>query len=497
MRTFLSLMLIFMFNELIAQFSSKLNISKSLDYVDQVKTDSIISFYTNQNGQTGVIRDSKKNIVFDVFDKDLKKNHTQIIERHKKETIVGDLFFGNEIRVFTEYAIRKNERILYCHIFNIEDYKHSQVIVYETVIGGRQALYSEMKDHQIAFTLSNDGQYLAIASDNLDKNDDSFLVRVFHSNTLEEVYTNTFLDNSVNYFELQDLAISNSGVVYSLGKLYLNGRSEKKGGEANYTYILNKVDKGVNKALSVEMDDLHVETMAISLMENQIHLLGLFSEKNVSKVKGGCSFLVNLETFSITSNLRADLPIEVFEEIYGTERAHRKQKKELSNFNIDYLLTDNSGNTYILAEEFYMTGSYSSGALMGAVGGGSSVPHYDDILVLKFKSSGDLEWGRGLFKRSNEHSYNAFLKNGSVHIILNSGKDLLEKEDGRTKISKGWLESSALYNFTFSKEGLESNHKILDYEEGYRYLPQLGTYHNNKFIMMSSGKKRKHFAILD
>tara|TARA_R110001606_G_scaffold260183_1_gene407926 strand:- start:8748 stop:10181 length:1434 start_codon:yes stop_codon:yes gene_type:complete len=476
--------------------------SKSLEYVDKVNTDSIISFYTNKNGQTGIIRDSKKNIVFDVFDKDLKKIHTQIIERHKKETIVGDLFFGNEMRLFTEYAIKKNERILYCHIFNIEDNTHSQVKVYETLIAGRQALYSEMKDHKIAFALSNDGQYLAIASDNLDKDDDSFLVRVFHSNTLEEVYTNTFLDNSPNYFELQDLAISNEGVAYSLGKLYLDGRSEKKGGEANYKYVLNKINNGMNKALSVEMDDLHVETMAISLMENKIHLLGLFSEKSVGQVKGGCSFLVDLETFRITSNTQADLPIEVFEEIYGIGRAQRKQKKELSNFNIDYLLTDDNGNTYIVAEEFYITSSYSSGSFMGGVGGGgfggsSSVPHYDDILILKFKSSGELEWGRGLFKRSNEHSYNAFLKDGNINIILNSGKDLLEKEDGRTKISKGFLESSALYRFTFSKEGLESNHKILDYKEGYRYLPEVGTYSNNKFIMMSSGKRRKHFAILD
>lgn len=123
--------------------------------------------------------------------------------------------------------------------------------------------------------------------------------------------------------------------------------------------------------------------------------------------------------------------------------------------------------------------------------------HYDDILILKFNAQGELDWGRSIFKRATSPSYNAFLKNDELHVVLNSGKNLTEKKDGRTKASKGWFESSALYDFVYSSNGDVSYDKIQNNKGKTFYLPYYGTFSNNKFIMMSSARKKKQFMILE
>ena len=54
-------------------------------------------------------------------------------------------------------------------------------------------------------------------------------------------------------------------------------------------------------------------------------------------------------------------------------------------------MEDNFGNIYMLAEEFYVTQTY----MASPTGGGYSMDqyHYDDILILKFDSQGELSLG--------------------------------------------------------------------------------------------------------
>ena len=159
------------------------------------------------------------------------------------------------------------------------------------------------------------------------------------------------------------------------------------------------------------------------------------------------------------------------------------------------MVRDNTGNTFVLAEEFYVTQTYVATGMNGA-GYWTTTYHYDDILILKFDKSGEISWGRSIFKRSTVPSYNAFLKDDKLHVILNSGKNLTEKSDGRTKVSKGWFESSALYDFTYSSDGKVEYNKIQDNKGNTYYLPFYGTYNLDTFIMMSDSGRKKQFMIL-
>ena len=292
------------------------------------------------------------------------------------------------------------------------------------------------------------------------------------------------------------MVIDNSGTIYSLGKKFLQGRSQKMKGEANYDFVLNKIGEESISDIKISLgEEEHIRSLNLSLNGDELRMMGFFSERNVNRIKGGCNFVVDISTMVVKGKKSFDLPVSVYEDLYGEKRADKKKNSELANFFIDYLVEDNSGNTYLLAEEFYITQQYISNGTMG--GYWTTIFHYDDILILKFNANNDLEWGRSVFKRSITPSYNAFLKEDKLHVILNSGKNLVEKADGRTKVSRGFLESSSLYDIVFLNDGTVSYDKIQDNKGNTDYIPFYGTYRNDKFLMMSSARTKKQFMILE
>lgn len=479
-----------------SQTNTRLTVKESEEYRDKTRIHEILSIHTTKSGQTGVIRKAKRNIQLDVFNTDMKRIFSKTIEHHKKETFVGEVFYNNEIKFFTVYSPKKRERILYCHIFNLEDKTHKKVKLFETTVEKRRSLFFARNKRQTGFAISPDGNYFAINTDNYKKNINSYTIRVFDASTLKLVYKRGYQTYEDHYFEPNDLLIDNNQVVYSLGKSFLQGKSEKKNNAANYQFILNKITQDGNIALKINLENEFIQSLAFSDVDNTLHLLGFYSEKNVGRIKGGCDFIIDTNNLSIITKKKHELPKSVYDDLYNyrTSKRKKKKKKELSNFSVDYVLRDDLGNTFLIAEEFYITQTYVMNGNMG----GSYVTtfHYDDVLILKFDASGHLNWGRSIFKRANAPSYNAFIKDGKLQVILNSGKNLTKKKDGRTKVSQGWFESSALYNISFTRDGKVTYEKIQDNKGKTFYLPFYGTYENDTFIMPSTTKKRKRFMIL-
>lgn len=478
-----------------SQQITNLNVIESPEYKDKVKSEGVLAIHTSSSGLTGIVRSSKKNLLFDIFDKDLKKTFNKLVESSKKERFVGDLFFGDEIKVFTVLSPKKRERILYCHTFNLENKTYKKVELFSTTVEKNQSLFSIGRNkRQTSFAISPNGDYFAISTDNIKKNLNAYTIRVYNSNSLSLVFKKSYQEHAEKYFEPNDIVMDNSGTVYAVGKQFIKGRKEKKKGEANYTFVVNSISKEANKSLKVNLgEDEHIRSLVLR-NDNQLKLLGFYSESRSGRIKGACSFTIDKGFNAVVDKKLNILPTSVYEDLYGYRKAKRKKGKELSNFYIDYVVEDSKGNTFLLAEEFYITQHYVSNGMNG--GYWRTVYHYDDILILKFNAKGNLDWGRSVFKRSNSPSYNAFLKDDKLHVLLNSGKRLSEKKDGRTKVSKGWFESSSLYDFEYAASGETMYNKIQDNKGQTYYLPFFGTYSNGKFIMMSSGRKKKRFMSL-
>ncbi|MGG8496404.1 hypothetical protein ACQY1Q_08310 [Tenacibaculum sp. TC6] len=499
MKKLFALCVLVMSNFVFAQSPTQLKVTESNVFKDYLTSYNIITMYSAAEGKTVIARSGKKKFLFDVFDADFNKTFSQDIKVSRKEIFVGELFYNNKLKLFTVFAPKKDERIVYCHTVDLTTNSYNKTTIFETTVEKKQDLFGSRKNHNTSFALSPNNEYLAIATDNITKNKNSYTIRVFSAKTNELIYKHSYQESEERSFEHNDLYIDNSANVYSLGKLFIKGNFNKNTkGEANYQFVLNKISKEKNTELALNLEkEEHIQSLRIVPLDNQLQLIGFYSELNVDRVKGSCSFLIDTQNFNLKTKHKQSLTKQVYEDLYGYRTGDRKskKKKELRNFEIDHVLTDNNGNTYIIAEEFYITSTYVNNGNMG--GYWTTTYHYDDILILKNTPDGKLAWGRSIFKRATSPSYNAFLKDDQLHIILNSGKNLTKKNDGRIKVSRGWFESTSLYDIEYSSNGDVSYNKIQDNKNKEFYFPFFGTYDGNKFIMMSSNKSKKRFMILE
>lgn len=477
--------------------STYFNITESEKFSDQNKFTEVLAVHTTDNNETAIARSAKRKLIFETFDETAKSTFNMFADLHKKESVVGNLFYNNELKIFTVYSPSKTERIINCYILNIETKKYTKVKLFETTVEKKQVLFSGQNKRQTNVAVSPNGNFLAIATDNIKKNTNSYIIHVFNGESLELIYTKSYYTNTEKHFKSSDMIIDNNGSVYNLGKEFISGKREKKDGKANYTFVINKIDKeDVSiKKINLPENEL-IEALKIIVKENKLNLIGFYSEKNVRGIKGITQFKINKKSLAILEKKNTELPKEVYQDIYGYRKAPKKKEKELKSFYLDHIIEDDLGNTYLLAEEFYITQVYVSNGMNGG-GYWSTVYHYDDILIVKFNNEGNLEWGRSIFKRATTASYNAFVKDDKLHVFLNSGKNLKEKEDGRTKVSKGWLESTALYDFVYDDRGLVTHEKIQNNKNKTTYIPYLGNYKNDKFVMFNHSRNNRQLMILE
>ncbi|WP_299116525.1 hypothetical protein [uncultured Winogradskyella sp.] len=477
--------------------TTSLNVSESIEFKDKVKAGGALAIHTTEDGKTGIIRQSKKNILFDVFDNELNKTFSTQIESNKKEVYKSNVTYKDEIKIFTLFSPKKKERIIYCHTFNIKTKKHSKKQLLSKTIDKKFPLFSGGMKRETSFSISPNGLYIAMATDDVKKNSNSYTIHVFDTETLELVYKKSYSRSENKFFEFNDLVVTDNATAYSLGKLYKTGKSEKNKGDANYQFVIYKISNDNVSSNLISLENEHISSLNIIQNNEGLQLIGFYSEKNSGQIKGGCSFNLSQDNLNVIDKKSFELPQQVFQDLYRDKKAKRKKKKgkEFSNFYTDYIIEDAIGNTYLVAEEFFVTQTYVSNGMNGG-GYWQTVYHYNDILILKFNNTGELDWGRSIFKNSNIPSYNVFLKDEKLHVILNSGKNLTEKKDGRTKVSKGWFESSSLYDIVFNIDGEVKYDKIQDNKGKTYYLPYFGTYNDGTFIMMSDRRKRKQFMKL-
>jgi hypothetical protein len=92
MKNVISFLLIITISLIHAQ-KTTLNVSESVEYKDKEKALTILTIHTTKNGLTGMVRESKKNLLFDVFDKSLKKKHSRVVESSKIQDNKGNTYY--------------------------------------------------------------------------------------------------------------------------------------------------------------------------------------------------------------------------------------------------------------------------------------------------------------------------------------------------------------------------------------------------------------------
>lgn len=495
MKTIQLFLILFMCNFLTAQENTSLKVSESEPFPETKYAKDILAVHRSGENETLMVRRGKRIVTIDIFNKDLKRIKNRFLELSRKERFIGEFFNDGVLKIFTVLSPDKKTRVVNCYFYDQKKGFVDKKVLFQTTVEKKRSLFRSVNKRQTNFAVSPNGKYFVLNTDNIKKNINSYTARVFDSNSLELKFERSYQTKEDKYFEHNDLFLDDNMNVYTLGKSFLSGKRQRKKNKANYTFILNKVSKEKEEAIEIKLIDEHIQSLTIREVNNQFHLLGFYSNRNAYRVKGYCDFVIDTDKFSIGNKVKEDLPNSVYTDLYGKDAKIAKSKSELANFEIDHVLTDSQGNFYIVSEEFYVTYNYVP---MGQFGGTTTVVyHYDDIFVLKLNPQGKLMWGRSIFKRSTAPSYNVFLKNDELYVLLNSGKRLVKKDDGRTKVSQGLFESSALYNIIFKEGGKVVYEKIQDNKKKTKYLPFFGTYDFDRFIMPSNVINKKKFLILE
>ena len=491
------LLTLLFFSAITSAQNNHFNVHESPNYRDQFRSTFILNVYTTKDNTTNVIaRKSKTNLVFETFDNQAKGKKMLSVKVHKKERFVGELFYNNLVRIFMVESPNKKERLLHCYTYNIDDNTSTKTTLLQTEVKKKSSLFSGRNKRQTNFSISPNNKFIAIATDIEKKNSNSYNINVYDAATLSLNYSKSYYSNPDKYYQSSDMIVDDNAVVYNVGKEYFKGRRERKNAKANYSYVVTKVDKKTIKTGIIELNkEEYIKNLSLSFLDNKLKLIGYYSEDKVFGIKGVISIALDKNSLKISDKKNQKLPLKVFEDLYGYRKAKNKKNSELTSFTLDYMLEDELGNTYLVAEEFYITQTYISNGMNG--GTYVTTYHYDDLLITKLDKEGNLLWGRSIFKRSNEPSYNAFLNNGKLHVLLNSGKNLTAKKDGRLKVSKGWFESTSLYVFLYDKEGNVTHQKIQDNKGKTTYIPFRGSYANGKFVMYNHSKSKKKLMILE
>lgn len=498
MKSYFNLYLFFLCISLnISAQTDYFEIKESQKYRDQHKSTNIIGIHTTAQNLTIIARKSKATLIFETFDENAKGKKIKSVKLDKKENFVGELFYDNQLRIFMVQSPTKTKRILNCYTLDLSTFNYTKSTLLDTTVEKKSVLFSGQNKRQTNFSISPNNKFIAITTDNVKRNSNSYDVHLFDANTLAPIFTKGYYANEEKYYSSSDMIVDNNGVVFSIGKEYFKGNRERKQSKANYSYVITKIDNDKIATGKIDLtEDEFIKNMNLSFYKNNIRLIGYYSQDKVYGIKGVSQFSVDKNTLSILEKKKEALPTKVFEDLYGYRNAKSKKESELTSFNLDYILEDENGNTFLIAEEFYMVQVYMSN---GVNGGGYYITtyHYDDILITKLDANGNLKWGRSIFKRATEPSYNAFLKDDKLYILLNSGKKLKDKTDGRLKVSKGWFESTSLYAFIYDIDGNLKYEKIQDNKGKTMYSPYLGSYNNEKFVMYNHSKGYKKIMILN
>ncbi|MEZ4810192.1 MAG: hypothetical protein R2819_07505 [Allomuricauda sp.] len=476
--------------------SSYFNITESEGYKDSNKTSSVKTVYVTSTDEIVTASTGKNKLIFDVYDSNANKVFNTSTVLDSKEEVVGHLEHNDLLKVFTVFKPSKTEREIRCHVFDVKNQSHQFVELFKTSVEKTAALFSGQNKRQTNFATSPSGNYFAVATDNIKKNSNSYSIHVYDSRTMKLAYQQTFFENPENFFKSFDMVIDDSGAVYSVGKEYAEGRAERTEDDSpNYSIVLNKTIKSGSISNRIELaEDQHIADLKIVQKEDQLHLYGFYSTKVAGRISGLNKFIVDKDKINVIETKQTKLPESVLADIYKSEKVESKKDKELNNYYLDHVIEDEDGNTTLLAEQFYVTQTY----MYNEYGGyWTTTFHYNNILVLSLDNKGDLKWGRSIFKASNAPSYNAFVADKRLHVLFNTGKSLKEKEDGRVKAKRGWLEATALFDYVYQENGEVTQEKLRENKGRDIYHPYNGFFQNDRFIMLTASNNQKKVMLLE
>lgn len=291
-------------------------------------------------------------------------------------------------------------------------------------------------------------------------------------------------------FLTSDYDVDNNGNFYILGKYYINGVKEVKGGEANYIYrILAYKENGTKvKDFKVELAGKFLNSILMipSLDGTRLMCGGFYSAKGTTSIKGVYMMAVDMENLSISGSKFKEFDAGLLARLMTT---HKESKKgELMNYDVDAIVRRSDGGFVLTGEQSYVVTTTYTDA-QGHMHT-STTYHYNNLIIVNISPDLTIEWVKDIPKRQQSSypmtTYALAIANGNLYYIFNqsTNAEKMYMTDGKLEDKTlGEEEEKGKYS---SKEGF-SVIAVKVSPDGTRYSQKLWKTEYGKMAAIDAG----------
>jgi len=470
--------------------SSYFKAEESKPFQDFTREARVNAMFQTDDGGLISVRSSKKEILVSVFSSDYHLTKNTGLPLEGREYFLGANYDQNELRIFTQHRENNIKKGINCYLYKERTKTFERIDLFTVEVyrkfDGKGFIRKGKFYENLAVNMqtSPNGKYTAFLVENLGGEKNTYGLWVYNENLKLEYQVAHRLEEERRFY-FDDFVITNSAEVFSAGKLVLKGKIATSTKGNDFDYIVNMVNRDQVDSRTLDLEDKKIKELKFSQSGSGLKLFGFYSELSSKKIKGGLTYYFKDTDISNVEFRQHPFPKALFEDFYSESKAKRKSKKEaeFTNYYLDYTLEDELGNSYLTAEEFYVNEGFNH----------SAEKIYGNIIVLKFNEIGELVWGRGISKYSVIPSYQAFLMDDKLMVMLSASK----KSAVKKKVSNSIFGRPVLVNVILDVETSEQQFEIIPSQDSKSiYLPYLGIFTKGQFIVPNKSKNKKQFFIL-
>ena len=389
------------------------------------------------------------------FFSDLTFTNRIEIKTQNRSKILDVFILNKKVHVFIKEEFEKGIS-LRCDIIDIESKTKTQKNLYKIDKETSSEIYKALKNES-NISLEHASQIILTIPVIKDKMKYAF-VKVF-SNELEVLSQhNIYPNKALSYKNIKFLKTS----IYD-NKIYLlfNLVNEKK----NKTYKIIEINNGNEKTLDIPIELDTYELIDAKINNSQFIISGLYSKQKKGGFQGFTYYNIDLESLTVSSQKHNPFlnkkAITFFNGFFKKNRS----------IDIKNIFIDEQQNTYVVGQ-FYVIKKQQVpiGIPIATIGSAVLITYnpinikyklYDDLLIGKINSNGEVDWDKVLELKQTEKiasksnkrdsSIFTFLSNNQLNILLN-GYINMKKEKLEVKQDKR-LSKTNFYNISFNTKG--------------------------------------------
>jgi hypothetical protein len=296
------------------------------------------------------------------------------------------------------------------------------------------------------FLISSDSSKVLIYSqlDSRNKEPERFSLSVFDKQMQPLWNKEVILPYNEQQFEIEDYQLDNNGNVYLLGRQYLDGRRDSRGGAPNYQYnILAYSQNGEDKQeYRVAVGDKFISDLTFRIgNDGNLTCAGFFSEQAANGAKGTCFFRIDLESREVYNVNFKEFDFGFRAEGLsnsGVRRAQRAEQEgdtrreaELFRYSLDELILRSDGGAVLVAEQYFVTEQFNRFNRNPMFWGDpfmwndpmmmnnqtDFIFHYNDIIVVNIRPDGSMEWATRIPKYQRTMNDGGYFSSYAMAVV--------------------------------------------------------------------------------